>query len=236
MNTVKWSSITCLISLVSFSFTVGAQEPESVPVAAPPAEDETTDRLNALNEKVATIEQQMAAVEQRAAQQEKETAAVKEELADTRKQQEDLMLSVAELSTAEEEGRLRIFGFMDTSFTASFPEKKGGSYKWDTPVFALTPRRNTFYMANVNLFFKSEMTRTLEAWWKPGLPFSPMAMCTSIPLRGTWRTPMGMSCWFPPTAPGIAPTPPCPTPIRATSDWAVWSWSGPSSTGNPWTG
>lgn len=113
--------------------------------------------------------------------QQQETAELKAELEVATTERMDLTLSLMELNTQDAKKKFSVFGFMDTSFTAAFPNKKGEERNWNSPMFIITKRHPSFYQGNVNLIFNSEMSPSLEALVETRFTYQPSGNIESYP-------------------------------------------------------
>ncbi|MBN2801729.1 MAG: hypothetical protein JXR91_01410 [Deltaproteobacteria bacterium] len=186
--------IIVAITGILISVAVAAQNAEQAPqvenevttqpseTTAMVSEDSTALEMQKLADKLQAQESRLENLESIASAQKEETEKLKDEVETAKQERDDLATLVLESSTGEELNKFSVFGFMDTSFTMVFPQNYTTKPDWNSPVFALTPRKSTFYMSNVNLFFKSEMTNSLEVLIETKFTFQPSGNVDSYPV------------------------------------------------------
>ncbi|MBN2716873.1 MAG: hypothetical protein JXX14_13560 [Deltaproteobacteria bacterium] len=138
-------------------------------------------RLEALTAALRAQKNETDALKQKAVVQDRELEKLSNELSVMSEEHEQISLSQLEAEALDTVKRFSVYGFMDVQFTAAFPQQKNGSPDWSSPIFIETQRRSTFHQAGVNLYFKSELTSTLETLVETQFTYQPNGDISSYP-------------------------------------------------------
>ncbi|MBN2340371.1 MAG: hypothetical protein JXX29_00315 [Deltaproteobacteria bacterium] len=158
-----------------------ADDGENAPT--PSTTDQTATLLQQLNDAMQAQQAEIEALKSQNQAQDEEAEQLRAELEDAAEEREMLSTSLMESASDANERKFSVFGFMDTTFAAALPGKEGGSRNWESPVFVLTKQNPTFYQNNINLYFKSEMTPTLETLIETRFTFQPNGYVEEYPQR-----------------------------------------------------
>ncbi|MBN2802649.1 MAG: hypothetical protein JXR91_06120 [Deltaproteobacteria bacterium] len=129
-------------------------------------------RLDEQNDNIAALKKENEEAKKREAAKEKETLELKENLEQT---QEDLDSLVMTVNEEHSSSKFSVYGFFDTTFYKAWYDQK------NSVLITQNPPKSTFLMNNINLYFKSEMTPSLEVLVETGLSFAPLGHETNFP-------------------------------------------------------
>lgn len=115
--------------------------------------------------RIDTLEAERRAADERTQAAQDEAQELKEQLAETRDSLDVLITDAMQIETRD---MLSVYGFFDVTFLKSFFKQKNSLLKTQHPPYS------TFMMNNINLFFKSELTQSLEVLLETGLSFAPL--------------------------------------------------------------
>jgi hypothetical protein len=135
--------------------------------------DALEQKLNDQSKKIADLEKENEKAKKRDKEKQTETKQLKEDLDKTRDELDSFIMAA---DTTDNQSKFSVYGFFDTTFYKAWYDKSNSVLKTQNPP------KSTFMMNNINLFFKSEMTDSLEALVETGLSFAPLGYETNIPV------------------------------------------------------
>ncbi len=174
MKYLLWIALLC--GLLS-SLPLAAQEDSS----GEAGQGEAPERAGETDQSVAELEARLnKRIDEETSAQKEEIEQLRKELDDVKEQNEDLVaememgaLDAAEGGDFSETKPLTVYGFFDLNLT-SFIFEDG------SPFTHYIPNTTSFIMSQVNLYFLSEMTKTLNALVEVRLSFLPHGMENSV--------------------------------------------------------